>query len=409
MKDDGDEVVRAQYERWVYPRPIADLADPSVASQRFAGDPVLYAPLFWPDRKSRGHVEMLVAGCGANLAAKMAFDHPQINVLGIDISEASLDHARHLKAKHRLDNLALLNCRIEEVAALGRTFDLVDASGVLHHLEDPAAGLRALATTLRPDGVVHAMVYGRHGRAGIYLVQDLLRRLRLGQTKGDVAFAKQVVAALPAGHPVRHSVHLDASYDAGFVDLFLHKRDRAYSVAECLQLVEESGLAFQDWTDRYLYYPEAHLPLAHPLSAKLASLPEAEVWEAMELFHGNMERHDFVACRRDRDPSTFRVNFQDSGFMDMIPVPRQGLSIVRKGSDALELELKRWYSIKATVKGLLASAVLQVDGARSVRECFKSAAGRDVAVELCRETVRYLWRSGFVELLNARVNPGRPV
>ena len=39
-----------------------------------------------------------------------------------------------------------------ELGAIGRTFDVVECSGVLHHLADPFAGWRALLPLLRPGG-----------------------------------------------------------------------------------------------------------------------------------------------------------------------------------------------------------------------------------------------------------------
>ncbi len=53
-------------------------------------------------------------------------------------------------------------------------FDYIDCCGVLHHLPDPAAGLRALLSVLAPDGGLGLMVYAPHGRTGVYMVQDAL-------------------------------------------------------------------------------------------------------------------------------------------------------------------------------------------------------------------------------------------
>ena len=49
---------------------------------------------------------------------------------------------------------------------LGR-FDFIRCTGVLHHMEDPLAGLRALAQVLHEDGLMGVMVYGRYARTGV--------------------------------------------------------------------------------------------------------------------------------------------------------------------------------------------------------------------------------------------------
>ena len=65
-----------------------------------------------------------------------------------------------LKQKHNLHNLALYHLNLEETASLERTFDLIVSSGVLHHLPNPGAGLRALREVLKPHGVMSLMLYG---------------------------------------------------------------------------------------------------------------------------------------------------------------------------------------------------------------------------------------------------------
>ncbi|MDF2764452.1 MAG: methyltransferase, partial [Rhodospirillales bacterium] len=48
---------------------------------------------------------------------------------------------------------------------------------MLHHLDDPAAGLAALARALAPGGGLGVMVYGALGRTGVYHAQAMLKML----------------------------------------------------------------------------------------------------------------------------------------------------------------------------------------------------------------------------------------
>ena len=99
--------VANQYEKWVYPFPIPDLDAPDVRTRRDGGDFERNWHTFWPDRPYREDLDVLVAGCGSNAAARYAFNHRKARVTGIDLSSASLAHEAYLKEKHRLDNLAL--------------------------------------------------------------------------------------------------------------------------------------------------------------------------------------------------------------------------------------------------------------------------------------------------------------
>ena len=122
--------------------------------------------------------------------------------------------------------------------------------GVLHHLADPGAGLRALSAALKPDGAMFLMLYGRAARAGVYLMQDVFRRLGVRQDAAGVAFVRQALADLPPTHYARHFIANSASFDddAELVDTYLHPQDRAYSVAEVLDFVRHNGLVFRAWT-----------------------------------------------------------------------------------------------------------------------------------------------------------------
>ena len=113
-------------------------------------DPTHAHRVLWPDRDYRPDLDILIAGCGTNQAAVFAFNNPGANVVAVDISQPSLDHQQYLKDKHGLHNLELHLLPIEELPTLGRQFDLVVSTGVLHHMADPLAGLKALAGCLRP-------------------------------------------------------------------------------------------------------------------------------------------------------------------------------------------------------------------------------------------------------------------
>lgn len=77
---------------------------------------------------------------------------------------------------------------MERVGELGRSFDKVVCTGVLHHLPDPDEGLRALQDVLNPDGVMHLMVYAAYGRSGVYMLQEYCRRVGIEHTEEEIQF-----------------------------------------------------------------------------------------------------------------------------------------------------------------------------------------------------------------------------
>jgi SAM-dependent methyltransferase len=373
--------VEKQYEEWLYPPPLNCLELPYCANYLFDHY------MFWPDREDWGETCVLIAGCGTNQGACFAYHNPKLQIVGIDVSAASLAHENQLKKDYRLDNLTLHHLPLEDVASLEREFDLIFAHGVLHHLRDPAAGLRALAGVLSREGAINLMLYGRYGRAGVYMLQDLFRKLGLEQTGRDVELAREALSCLPSNHPVG-AVMQSAPFvrsDSGVVDTFLHKRDVAYTVDECLELLSACGLAFQGWNHNMLYYPDAYFPRGEPLYERIDGLGEADIWRTMELVSAP-PKHQLTACRKDR-PKTYVIDFEGDAFLGYVPVKRE--AFMRKMGPS-KLDAMNYFEI---------NLFRQFDGTRTVGECMEGTGfrgGRGGLEDAARRFVRYLWRIGYI-------------
>jgi len=362
------DVVSAQYRKWVYPEPIGDLPSWLAGNWQWF-DPSHAQRMFWPDRDHRPDLEILIAGCGTNQAAVFAYTNPGATVVAVDVSQPSLDHQRFLKEKYRLRNLDLHLLPIEEVGTLGRDFDLVVSTGVLHHMASPEAGMRALAACLRPHGVAAIMLYARHGRIGVEMMQAIFREIGLGQDEASLFTVKEAIALLPADHPVRSYLSFapDLRFDAGLVDTFLHGRDRSYTVDDCLDLVASAGLVFQGWFLKSAYEPPVP---ATGFYQAVAALPDRQRWGVMERINIRNACHFFTACRADRPPATYRIDLTAPQGLDAVPHFRH-----RCGVDGAEVYRHDWRLALDPPQAALARLV---DGRRTVREIVSDAA-RDPA------------------------------
>ncbi len=386
--EDTADVVVAQYEKWVYPEPIEDLPAWLEGNWQWF-DPSHAHRVLWPDRDYQPEMSILVAGCGANQAAVFAYNNPRAQVLAVDVSQPSLDHHEHLKAKHGLRNLDTLLLPIEEIPGLGRDFDLIVSTGVLHHLADPQAGMDALAQCLRPDGVAALMVYARYGRVGVEMLESVFRDLGLSQDSASVEIVKHALTSLPADHPVRSYLGIapDLEFDAGVVDTFLHGRARSYTVDECLDLVASSGLDFQGWLHNSPYEP-MRVP-GNEFLAQVASLPKRERWSVMERINTRNACHFFMACHKDRPASQYDVDFTSSAVLDHRPEFRYRCGVVGD-----EVVRPGWrMSVTDKQRALLAG----VDGQRSIRELIAPSEEAE-SLDFFRE----LWERDFLTLAMER-------
>lgn len=393
-----DDAIARQYARWIYPEPAQDL-DVYSQTRRGTCDPALVHDLFWPDRDYPRSLDILVAGCGANEAAEMAYHNRTARVLGIDVSEPSLAHERYLRSKHELDNLELLRLPIEDVPTLGRDFDLVLASGVLHHMAEPLAGLKTLGGCLRRDGVIAVFLYGRHGRVGLEILQSLFRDIGLGQDEASLDVVKRTLETLPAQHPLRVDTLVDAQFDSGLVDMFLNPRERSYTVDDCLRFVSEAGLVFQDWVENAYYYPDGWLNAGHPLYAALMRLPVPAIWAATDLYLCN-RGHSFVACRPDRPPSQYKIDPASPDAARYIPVGRANTTVLQADQTG-EARLRR-RGVETLVSDAQARLLNAMDGRRSVAEVAATARAQGLpgtpaeAEAFACEYFASLWRMGMI-------------
>ena len=396
MTDPRADVVALQYESWTYPEPIRNL-ETWLSNNWQWFDPSHAHRLLWPDRPYKPDMDILIAGCGTNQAAVFAYTNRGSNVVAIDISQPSLDHARYLKNKYALQNLELHLLPIEDARSLGE-FDLIVSTGVLHHLADPQAGMKALSSCLRPDGVVALMLYARYGRHGVELLQSVFRDLGLHQDKQSLAIVKQALASLAGTHPLKSYLAIapDLAFDAGLVDTFLHGRDRSYTTDGCRELLASAGLLFQDWFLKAPYYPPTLTESGNAFYQAVNELPPAEMFSTMERLRTQNACHFFLGCHAERAASSYRIDFAAQDAVDYIPLMRY-----RCGVDGQDVYRPGWRMRLAPAQ---MAFVQHIDGDRTVRQIAEKMArgaahGRIEPVELetsCLALFEGLWRMDFL-------------
>lgn len=372
----GEGALRGQYE--AYPYPARDPKDE--ARRLITGSPSHLAELehyvFAGRRDAARPLRVLVAGGGTGdatvmLAQQLADAGRPAEILHIDLSEAALAIAEARVKARRLGNVAFRRLSILDLpdADLG-PFDYVDCCGVLHHLEDPAAGLTALAAGLAEEGGIGIMLYGALGRTGVYPAQAMLRALT-GDDETEpaarVALAKRLLAQLPPTNWLRRNPfiadHLKGG-DAGLYDLLLHGRDRAYTVPEVAAVVEDAGLRITAFIEPALYDPACYLTDPR-LLARVDGLSWLERCAFAENLAGTLRKHIVYAVKAD-NPGPCVADAAEDG---RAPVWRDA------DAAALVLAIRPGGALTASRDGIafrfplppLAGAILaRIDGQRTI-------------------------------------------
>ena len=237
VRDPTSKAVRLQYEenpypRWISlpPRPGPNLRE--ALAHRFPDRPV-----------PRAFETVLVAGGGTGYEPLLvALANPHARVLSLDLSRASLAYGARVALRFGVDNVRFMQADLLDVAMLGETFDAILASGVLHHMGDPQAGLRALAGVLRPEGVIRIGLYSAHARELVTRARAAASEAgRDGSADGIRSFRKDV---LERGAADLEGLLRSADFYTVSTcrDLVFHVHERRFTIPQVGRALAGAGL-----------------------------------------------------------------------------------------------------------------------------------------------------------------------
>ena len=321
----------------------------------------------------------LVAGGGTGdacimLAQQIADRRCPGEVVYLDISTASRAICEARAKARGLRNINFITGSLLDLPAMAiGQFDYIDCTGVLHHLPDPAAGMRALASVLHPEGGVGVMLYGEYGRSGVYPLQELLRTLAPPSMalEDRIAMTKRLIRFLPTTNLFRRNPYLNdhvTGGDAGLYDLLLHSCDRAFTVPEIGAMAQQSGLRVVAFLEPVRYEPATYM--SDPIIARQASsLPLVERAAFAERLAGNLRTHIFYATRAGFD--TVARPEDTSAIPVLREMDAQKLAAGLQPGTPLIANLDG-FPWRAQLPPLAARIVSQIDGRKTVAEIYTS-------------------------------------
>ncbi|NER39228.1 MAG: methyltransferase domain-containing protein [Oscillatoria sp. SIO1A7] len=311
MNDDIWEKVREQYDFIPYP-------EKPIETPIGEDDNLLFvhnlATIYYSAKRqaidSREKV-ILDAGCGTGWTSLiLAAANPGARVVGVDLSPKSVALAAERLQYHGFDNAEFHSLAIEDLAKLGIEFDYINCDQVLSFLPDPALGLEAMKSVLKPEGIIRANLHSSLQRAALYRAQAGLKILGLMEGNPEaleIGIALEIMESLKAEVDLKvrtwqqaedKSEELKKSF---IIRDFLLQGDRGYTIPEMFAAIRQAGLEFlgmvneQQW--RFLdLFEDSDDPLAF-LAFTLPEMPEEERLHLFELFHPVHRLLDFWCDR----------------------------------------------------------------------------------------------------------------
>lgn len=161
-----------------------------------------------PYQSLRG-LTILDVGCGGGILCE-PLARLGAHVTGIDCSDAAIDVARTHAMEHGLD----ITYDVQNIEHIQKkTFDVVIASEVIEHVDDPARFVHDISNVLKPGGFAMITTLNRTWKScilGIYVAENILRWAPKGAHQHDkfITPSELFSYAENAGMHMRHMAGL---------------------------------------------------------------------------------------------------------------------------------------------------------------------------------------------------------
>ena len=244
IKDNVSSLVKKQYEEHPYPRWVnlqLSLAPKSII------DTVTEIGLKIVDKSIYDceAPQILIAGCGTGQhSIGTAARFKNCKVFAIDLSLSSLAYAKRKTQELKVKNIEYMQGDILSLGKLDKQFDIVESSGVLHHMDNPVAGWKILSDVLKPGGLMKIGLYSELSR------QDIVRlRSELGQGNSNfdrfkIRDLRRILIKSNREHHKKIFQSPDFYSMSSIKDLLFHVKEHRFTLTQISDCLAKLNLKF---------------------------------------------------------------------------------------------------------------------------------------------------------------------
>ena len=189
--------------------------------------------------------DILVAGCGTGQQSiSTAARFKSSKVLAVDLSLSSLAYAKRKTEELNFSNIEYMQADILDLNKLDRTFDVIECTGVLHHMDDPLVGWKILTDCLKPGGLMKVGLYSELARQHIVKMREEINQLGLGSSDEDMKAFRELVIKSDEEHHKLILNAIDFYSTSMFRDLLFHVQEHRFTIPRIRDYLDELGLFF---------------------------------------------------------------------------------------------------------------------------------------------------------------------
>ena len=188
---------------------------------------------------------VLIAGCGTGKHITIAERYLNANILGVDLSLASLAYAKRKTEELGFKNIEFLHADILQLKNLNRKFDVIECVGTLHHMKDPLTGLKVLLDLLEPHGFLKLGLYSEIARQHIVKAREFIKKKKFKNTIKDIRNCRELIFNEKKDPLLQKIFHSNDFYSTSSVrDLMFHVKEHRFTIPEISKMLKKLNLEF---------------------------------------------------------------------------------------------------------------------------------------------------------------------
>ena len=244
INDNVSQKVKSQYEENPYPRWRYgnNLRSQKISIVQGINNEI--KPNYISKTLGDEQLKILIAGCGTGNQILQTQKYKNAQITAIDISLSSLAYSQRKIIELGIDNVELIQMDILEVGLLKEQFDIVECGGVLHHMNNPSQGLKALVSVLKNNGFLKLGLYSELARQDIIEARNYIANKKLQANEDNIRVFRKTIFS--GEIPTLNSLSKSSDFYtlSSCRDLCFHAQEHRFTINELHQTLKSNELKF---------------------------------------------------------------------------------------------------------------------------------------------------------------------